>query len=256
MTRSSSAPHVSAALASGGVGLLLAAAAHPLAAAGLARLLGLQTGAPVPLDRLLWLAQRHLLLALGGFAVAAGLGLALGILAGRTASPRLRGAIDSLAAAAQAAPPVVVIGLALPILGFGAPPTLLALALYGLMPVLRATSDGLATVPPDVRAAATAMGLTPVQVFWTVDLPLAAGPILAGLRVVMVVAIATAAVGALAGASTLGTPIVVGLQNQNGLALLQGAAAVAALAFLADAVFLAAEARLRPRGTASDDGSR
>ncbi|WP_018263060.1 ABC transporter permease subunit [Methylobacterium sp. WSM2598] len=234
------------ALGSATVGLALAAAAHPAAAAAIARAVGLGTGAPVPLDRLLWLAQRHLLLALGGFALAGGLGLGLGILAVRSGDARLRGAIDALAAAAQAVPPVVVIGLALPILGFGAPPTLLALAAYGLMPVMRATIDALATVPAEVRDAALAVGLTPAQLFRQVDLPLAAGPILAALRVVMVVAVATAAVGALAGAPTLGTPIVVGLQNQNGLALLQGAAAAAALAFLADAAMLAAEALLRP----------
>ena len=55
-------------------------------------------------------------------------------------------------------------------------------------------------------------------------------------------AIATAAVGALAGASTLGTPIVAGLQNQNTVPMLQGAAATAALAFLGDAALLAAVA--------------
>ncbi|ACL55070.1 ABC transporter permease subunit [Methylobacterium nodulans] len=241
-------PRWSGALGTAAIGLLLAALAHPAVAGLVARAAGLSAGAPVPLDRLLWLAQRHLFLALAGFALAGGLGLALGILATRTGGARLRGPIDALAAAAQAAPPVVVIGLALPVLGFGAPPTLLALACYGLMPVLRATSDALGNVPEEVRAAAIAMGLTPAQLFWRVDLPLAAGPILAALRVAMVVAVATAAVGALAGAPTLGTPIVVGLQNQNGLPLLQGAAAAAALAFLADAVVLAVEAVVRRPG--------
>ncbi|MFE1602909.1 ABC transporter permease [Methylobacterium sp. ID0610] len=238
-------PRWSPALGSAAAGLLLAGAAHPIVAGRIAGWVGLSAGAPVPVDRLLWLAEHHLLLALAGFALAGGLGLGLGVLAARAGGGRLRGPIDALAAAAQAAPPVAVIGLALPVLGFGAPPTLLALAAYGLMPVLRATSDALETVPEEVRAAATAMGLTPAQVFWRVDLPLAAGPILAALRVVMVLAVATAAVGALAGAPTLGTPIVVGLQNQNGLPLLQGGAAAAALAFLSDAVVLALMAALR-----------
>ncbi|GJD51034.1 Glycine betaine uptake system permease protein YehW [Methylobacterium crusticola] len=228
------------------VAVALAALSHPDVAFPLVRVLGIQPGTPVPVARLLWLAQRHLALALGGFALAGGLGLALGIAATRAGGAGLRGAIETLAAAAQGAPPVVVVGLALPILGFGAPPVLLALAAYGLMPVLRGTVDALTTVPGEVRAAAVAMGLTPAQVLWRVELPLAAGPILEALRVVMVLAVATAAIGALAGAPTLGTPIVVGLQNQSGLALIQGAAAAAALAFLADAAFLAATALLRP----------
>jgi osmoprotectant transport system permease protein len=97
-------------------------------------------------------------------------------------------------------------------------------------------------VPEEVRRAATGMGLTPAQTLLRVELPLAAGPILEALRVVLVLAVATAAVGALAGAQTLGTPIVVGLQTQNTLALVQGAAAAAALAFLTEAAWLAASA--------------
>ncbi|TGD97772.1 ABC transporter permease subunit [Methylobacterium nonmethylotrophicum] len=216
----------------------LAVLSLPEVAGFVVRALGLQAGTPVPAGRLAWLARHHLALALAGFALAGGAGLALGILATRAAGASLRATLDTLAAAAQAAPPVVVVALALPVLGFGAPPILLALAAYGLMPVMRGTVGALATVPEEVRRAATALGLTPAQRLWRVELPLAAGPILEALRVVLVLAVATTAVGALAGAQTLGTPIVVGLQTQNTLALIQGAAAAAALAFLADAVWL------------------
>jgi osmoprotectant transport system permease protein len=222
--------------------LILAALSLPDVAGLLVRVLDLQAGTPVPAGRLAWLARQHLVLALAGFALAGGLGLGLGILATRAAGARLRPALDTLAAAAQAAPPVVVVALALPVIGFGAAPILLALTAYGLMPVMRGTVGALATVPAEVRRAAIAMGLTPAQTLLRVELPLAAGPILEALRVVLVLGVATAAIGALAGAQTLGTPIVVGLQNQNNLALIQGAAAAAALAFLADAAWLAAAA--------------
>ncbi len=62
--------------------------------------------------------------------------------------------VDALGAAAQAVPPVVVVALAVPAFGFGPWPTALALLLYGLMPVLRATAAALEAVPPDARAAA------------------------------------------------------------------------------------------------------
>jgi osmoprotectant transport system permease protein len=78
------------------------------------------------------------------------------------------------------------------------------------------------------------MGLEPLQVLRQIEAPLAWPVILQGVRVALVLAVATAAVGALAGAATLGTPIILGLRNQNELQVLQGAAATAALAFLAD----------------------
>ncbi|KMO44370.1 ABC transporter permease [Methylobacterium tarhaniae] len=226
------------------LGMSLAALSLPEVAGLLVRILGLQAGTPVPAGRLAWLARQHLALALAGFALAGGAGLGLGILATRAAGARLRPTLDTLAAAAQAVPPLVVVALALPVIGFGAAPVLLALAAYGLMPVMRGTVGALATVPEEVRRAAIGMGLTPAQRLFRVELPLAAGPILEALRVVLVLAVATAAIGALAGAQTLGTPIIVGLQNQNNLALVQGAAAAASLAFLTDAAWLAAAAGL------------
>ena len=98
----------------------------------------------------------HLVLAGTGLALVAVLGIGLGILVTRRrcAEP-WRPAIDALAAAAQAVPPVVVVALALPVLGFGGPPTLLALVAYGIMPVLRGTAGALAAVPPEVREAGT-----------------------------------------------------------------------------------------------------
>jgi osmoprotectant transport system permease protein len=113
------------------------------------------------------------------------------------------------------------------------------------MPVLRATVAGVEAVPPDVREAARAMGLTPREVLLQVEAPLALPVVGAGLRVALVLAVATAAVGALAGASTLGTPIVLGLRNGNELAILQGAAATASLAFLTEGASRLAAAALR-----------
>jgi len=194
------------------------------------------------LGRLLGLALSHLGLALGGATIGIALGVALGILVTRAAGRDWRQPVDALAAATQAAPPMVVVALALPAFGFGAVPTILALVLYGLMPVLRGTIAALEATPPDAREAAEAMGLTPWQVLRQVEIPLAWPILLPAIRIGVMLAIATTAIGALAGAASLGTPIVIGLQNQNQLYILQGAAATASLAFLADAL-------LAPLGT-------
>ena len=219
------------------LGLALAAACHP-AVAGL--LGGGGANRPLSLARLSDLALNHLILAASGFALVACLGLGLGLVVTRSRFAALRSGVDTLAAFAQAVPPVVVVALALPILGFGGPPTLLALAAYGIMPTLRGTVGALESVSAEAREAARAVGLTPGQVLRQVELPLAAPGLIETLRTAFVLAVAVTAVGALAGASTLGTPIVAGLQNQNVVAMFQGAAAAAALAFLGDALLLAA----------------
>ena len=139
---------------------------------------------------------------------------------------------------------MVVVALSVPAFGFGLWPTALALLLYGLMPVLRATVAALHSVPPAAREAAEAIGMSAGRTLIEVEFPLAWPLILDGLRIAMVLSVATAAVGALAGAATLGTPIVLGLQNQNQVLVVQGAAATAALAFAAEGLLLAATSRV------------
>jgi osmoprotectant transport system permease protein len=222
--------------------LVFALLASPPAAALIGHAIG-EPAAPFPAGRLAGLAAAHGALALGGALAAGVLGLLLGIWVTRPAGLGMRPAVDALGAAAQAVPPVVVVALCVPAFGFGLWPTALALLLYGLMPVLRATVAALEAVPPDARAAAEAIGMPAPRILAEVELPLAWPLVLDGLRVALVLSVATAAVGALAGAATLGTPIVLGLQNQNQVLVLQGAAATAALAFAAEGALLAVAGR-------------
>ncbi|WP_246696652.1 ABC transporter permease subunit [Methylobacterium planeticum] len=226
-------------------GIFLVIVSHPRVARTIVGWLGEAPRRALDPAYLSALALNHLLLAGSGLILVASAGVGLGVVATRERGARLRGGIDTVAAAAQAVPPVVVVALALPILGFGGPPTLLALACYGIMPVLRGTVGALEGVPREAREAATAMGMTRPQILSRVELPLAAPAIIETLRTALVLAVATAAVGALAGAATLGTPIVAGLQNQNLVPMLQGAAATAALAFLCDAAMLGLAALTR-----------
>ena len=221
------------------LGLLAALLAGPSPALALIGALGVAGRDPVPVARLVDLALSHIGIAVLALVPAALCGIGLGIVVTRRSARSLRPHADALVAASQAVPPVVVVALAFPILGFGAAPTALALAIYCVMPVLRATVAALETSGSEVAEAARAMGMTNAQVLREVEIPLAWPVILDSLRVALILAIATAAVGALAGASTLGTPIIIGLQNQNEVAIFQGAAATGALAFLADALLLA-----------------
>jgi len=229
------------------LGLLAAALALPGTAGRLLAWFGIAGRNPVPAERLLELALSHSAIAVLALVPAALVGIGLGILVTRPLGRALRPLSDALVAASQAVPPVVVVALAFPVLGFGAAPTALALAIYCVMPVLRSTIAALEGASGDVAEAVRAMGMTPAQVLREVELPLAWPVVSESLRVALILAIATAAVGALAGADTLGTPIIIGLQNQNEVAIFQGAAATGALAFLADALLLGvAHGRLRP----------
>ncbi|MBR0683163.1 ABC transporter permease [Roseomonas eburnea] len=180
------------------------------------------------------LALSHAGLVLASLLPAAAIGIGLGIAATRPGAREVRAVADALVGFAQAVPPVAVIAIAVPAVGFGAAPALLALVCYATLPVLRATAGALATVPPEVLDAARGAGMTPRQVLFRVELPLAAPPILAGLRVAAVLAVATAAVGAVAGATCLGTPIIAGLVNGNPAWVVQGALLTGLMAFAVD----------------------
>jgi len=221
-----------------GLSGLAASLALPAVAASLVQAVGRGAKSAYPIARLLDWGASHALIAALAVVPASLFGVAVGIAVTRPGGRVLRPLTDRLVAASQAVPPVVVVALAFPVLGFGFAPTVLALMIYCVMPLLRGTVGALEAVPADAIEAARALGLTPAQILRDVELPLALPVVAETVRVALVLGIATTAVGALAGASTLGTPIIIGLQNQNEVAIVQGAAATAALAFLADALLI------------------
>ncbi len=117
---------------------------------------------------------------------------------------------------------MAVLALAVPVLGFGTLPIIVALMLYGLLPIVRNTLTGINEVDPNVKQAAIAMGMTPWQLLRHVELPLAMPVILAGVRTSVTINIATAALGATVGASNLGDPIIAGIVNGNMAYIVQG----------------------------------
>lgn len=138
----------------------------------------------------------------------------------------------SLANIGQTFPPVAVLALAVPVLGFGTEPTLVALFLYGLLPIFENSLTGLTTVPANVREAARGMGMTGWQRLTQVELPLALPVILSGIRVATVISLSTATIGSTVAARTLGEIIIAGLTTNNTAFVLQGGLIVGVLAVL------------------------
>ena len=109
------------------------------------------------------------------------IGVGLAVFATRPAGRDFRPLITTLATVGQTFPPAAVLALAVPAIGFGPRPTLVALFLYGLLPIVQNAIAGLETVPAAVREAAEGMGFSPWQRLRKVELPLAAPAILAGI---------------------------------------------------------------------------
>lgn len=138
----------------------------------------------------------------------------------------------SLANVGQTFPPVAVLALAVPVLGFGTEPTLVALFLYGLLPIFENALTGLTNVPRSVDDAARGMGMTGWQRLVEVELPLAFPVILAGIRIATVISLSTATIGSTVAAKTLGEVIIAGLTTNNTAFVLQGGLIVGVLAVL------------------------
>ena len=138
----------------------------------------------------------------------------------------------SLANVGQTFPPVAVLALAVPMLGFGTAPTLVALFLYGLLPIFENTLTGLTNLPPAVTDASKGVGMTGWQRLVKIELPLALPVILAGIRLSTVISLATATVGSTVAARTLGEVIIAGLTTGNTAFVLQGGLIVGVLAVL------------------------
>jgi osmoprotectant transport system permease protein len=124
-----------------------------------------------------------------------------------------------------------------PVIGFGAEPALIALTLYGLLPVLANTIAGIGAVAPAVREAARGIGMSEACMLRQVELPLAAPIIIAGIRTSSIINVGTAAIASTVGARTLGSPIIIGLDAANVAYVLQGAILVGALAIVLDMGF-------------------
>jgi osmoprotectant transport system permease protein len=179
-------------------------------------------------------------------------GVGIGVFVTRPMGRDFRRLVDVLTAVGQTFPPVAVLALAVPAVGYGAWPTLIALVCYGILPVVESTIAGLGGVPATLREAADGTGFTPLMRLWKIELPLALPTLLAGLRTAVIINIGTATIGSTVGALSLGSPIIEGLSGSNPAYVIQGAVLVGLLAVTVDLMFeRTATAIKRYQGTLS-----
>ena len=188
--------------------------------------------------------------ALSGAALLLGVAISLPLALLAVRRPRLRWALVSAAGLIQTVPGLALVALFYPFLllvssglrslhlpgvpALGFLPAVLALTLYGLLPVLRNAVAGLVGVPAAMREAADGVGMTPRQRLVQVEAPLAAPVVMAGIRTAAVLIIGTAVLATTVGQPSLGDYIFSGLQTEDWVAVLFGCAAAAALAIATD----------------------
>ncbi|MFC1862118.1 ABC transporter permease [Chloroflexota bacterium] len=187
-----------------------------------------------PRASLLVLVGEHIRLVAISSGITIIVGIPLGIWVTRPGGRDFLPIVTDITSFGQTFPPVAVLALAVPVLGFGLMPTIVALFLYGLLPVVRNTIAGLHAVPPHILDAAYGMGMSRLQALFRVEIPLSAQVILAGVRISVIINIGTAMIGAVIGAGGLGSPIIAGLVRDNLAFIIEGALPAALLAILAD----------------------
>ena len=197
-------------------------------------------------DEIAALTGQHLLLVAASAAIAVAVGIPLGV--ALTRRPGLARPVLGAANVVQTIPSLALFGFLIPMPflgGIGARTAIVALVLYGILPILQNTHAGLRSVDPAVLEAATGLGMTDRQRLFAVELPLAFPVVLAGVRVAVVVGIGLATIAAAIGAGGLGVLIFRGVATVDHRLILAGAIPAAALALLTDFLLVRLEKRGR-----------
>ena len=190
--------------------------------------------------------REHLFLVALSLLAAVLVAIPCGVLAAK--SPRLGQPLLGAVGMLQTIPSLALLVFMIPFFGIGAPPALVALFLYSLLPIVRNTHAGLHDIPPALRESAKALGLSAWARLRRVELPMASRSILAGIKTSAVINIGTATLGALIGAGGYGQPILTGIRLDDVGLILEGAIPAALLALAAQGLFELAERLVVPKG--------
>ncbi|QTA86951.1 ABC transporter permease [Desulfonema magnum] len=169
--------------------------------------------------------------------IAISIGVPLGIFLTRGFMRRYRDLILNLIGICQTIPSLAVIAIAMTYVGIGKTPAILALVIYGLLPIIRNSVAGLANVDPVMLEAGRGMGMTPLQLLFKVEIPNAMYIIITGIRTSMVINVGTAALAFLVGGGGFGDLIFTGIAMVDPAYMLAGAVPTAGLAVFINWVF-------------------
>jgi osmoprotectant transport system permease protein len=190
----------------------------------------------------------HILMVVIAVGIAIAISLPAGVMLTRPRYKKLGIIVLNVMNLLQTIPGLAIVALAMPFLGLGLKPTIVALVVQGLLPITRNTIAGLYGVSPDVKEAALGMGMSQKKILVEVELPLAMPVILAGVRTSTVYVVSVGTLAAYIGGGGLGDLIVTGLSMFWSEFLLVGAGLGALLAITLDRVLAYVEYRITPPG--------
>lgn len=194
---------------------------------------------------MVWLhTLEHLRLTLTAVAISIILGVPLGILISHLR--RLYKPVVGTANVVQAIPSLALLGFLIPLLGIGALPGITMVVIYSLLPIIKNTATGLDNIDPEVIEAATGIGMTPWQILFRVQLPLALPVIMTGIRISAVTAVGLVTLAAYIGAGGLGYLVYSGIRMVNNNLILSGAIPACIMALLIDYACALVEGAVTP----------
>jgi osmoprotectant transport system permease protein len=205
-------------------------------------------------DKILEWTLQHLYIILVANACAVVIGILVGIYISGKGREQLADTVIYLASIMMTIPSLALYGILMGVLGaltlpsIGFLPVVIALTLYGLLPIVRNTYTAIREVDPAIIEAGRGMGMSESQILFKVKLPLAVPVIMAGLRQAIVMNIGIAAIGSYIGAGGLGQPIFRGIANYRVDLILVGAVFVSLLAIIVDVVMARVERLTTPKG--------
>jgi osmoprotectant transport system permease protein len=192
--------------------------------------------------------KAHLQMVFIAMLIAIAIGVPSGILVTRPGFTRLAPIVIGSGNVGQSIPSLAVIAIMAPLLGYGLQSAIVALCIYGLLPILRNSYAGMRNITPAIIEAARGMGMTRWQILRKIELPLARPVIMSGIRISTIITVGTAELAVLVGGAGLGRITLTGVFARETLLILQGAAPTAALAIGLGFVLECIENWMTPRG--------
>ncbi len=200
------------------------------------------------IPNLLTLLREHMTISLAATVLTCVIAIPIGIVLTRGPMRRYSKPVITVAGFGQAAPAIGLIALGAVLFGIGQVGAIVALTVYGAMPIIANTVTGLDGVDPRLVEAARGMGMSSAATLVRVELPLALAVIVAGVRTALVLIVGTAALASFTGGGGLGQLITTGIKLQQNVTLVVGAILVAALALFIDWLARVVEIVAAPKG--------
>lgn len=197
------------------------------------------------------LIVQHIRISMIAISISASLGLLIGILIYN--NKKLASAIMGIVNIFYTIPSISMLGFLIPFTGIGNKTAIIALSIYGLLPMVRNTYTGITQIDPALLEAAKGMGSTKWQILYKIRLPLAVPVLVAGIRSMVVMTISLSGISAFIGAGGLGVAVYRGITTNNARMTFAGSILIAALALLADCLVAGIERLLNRKGRYTDE---